>query len=103
MERKDIYSCDYKREKFELTGKYDTTIGAPDDLDDFFSSFREEPTLDLLLPASSETCDDNDGCMKQLKIAENRAILIRLNENSKLLSKAKSKEEMNWANCLING
>jgi hypothetical protein len=69
-----------------LTGKYDTTIGAPYDLDDFFSSFPEEPTLDLLLPASSEDTrddDDDDGCMKQLKIAENRAILIRLNENSK--------------------
>ena len=58
----------YKRERYELTGKWDTTIGAPDDFD-LFLGFSEESAL----MASSETCDNEEGT-KHLKKAEKRAI-----------------------------
>lgn len=91
-----------------MTGKCGTTIGAADDC---FSCFPKEPTLDLSrLPASSETRDDvGRRRMKQLQIAENRPMLIRIlliNTQNGYLKAAVNKAEQgpnNWANCLFNG
>ncbi|GMP41608.1 hypothetical protein CsSME_00011653 [Camellia sinensis var. sinensis] len=64
----------YKRESCELTGKYDTTIGAPFDDFEFLLSFPIEAAFTCWLLASSETCSGDDG-KKQLKMAEKRTIL----------------------------
>ena len=58
------------RERYELTGKQDTTIGAPDDFDfDLFLAFSEESAF----MASSETRDDAEGT-KHVNKAEKRDI-----------------------------
>ena len=56
-------------------GKYDTTMGAPLDFDDLLSCLTDDAVFIFWQPASSETRDD-DGCMKQAKIAEKRAMVL---------------------------
>ncbi|CAL5330857.1 unnamed protein product [Camellia sinensis] len=63
----------YKRVNCELTGKYDTTIGAPFDDFEFLLSFPIEATLTCWLPVLSETRAGDDG-KKQLKMAEKTTI-----------------------------
>ncbi|KAI8545777.1 hypothetical protein RHMOL_Rhmol07G0064600 [Rhododendron molle] len=64
------------RETYELTGKYEMTIGAVADFE-FPSPFRvpEELPFAFWLPESSETRDGDDG-KKQLKTAEKDTIVL---------------------------
>ena len=67
------------REMYELWGKWETTMGAPDDddgdLEDllFLESFEEAAFAMLAFAASSETCEDAEG-MKQLRRDEEMAM-----------------------------
>ena len=66
---------DYKREGYELTGKLETTIGAPDDLEDLLLLFflSSEATFFLLSETRGDDGDDGEGA-KQLHKEERRAI-----------------------------
>lgn len=65
----------YKREIYELVGKWETTMGAPEDLV-FLDSLEWE--FDGAFPSSEARplCDENDG-KKQLKKAEKKGAIAR--------------------------
>ncbi|KAH7863979.1 hypothetical protein Vadar_024288 [Vaccinium darrowii] len=67
-----LHFDNYKREGKELTGKYGTTIGAPNDFK-LLSPFLEDCPFSFRLPESSDTRDDTNS-RKQLKTAEKKTI-----------------------------
>ena len=102
-ENSDILSdrkiSNHKREKYELWGKWETMMGAPDE-DDFedllsiFDSFDEQGAF-----ASSETCDDDDGNWE--KPRKWPLIVIVRNEGMDESNK-KTGERKRWSSCFCS-
>ena len=63
----------YKRERFELTGKWETTIGAPEDFD-LALGFSEDVNSFILRASETGVGGGEKQHLKQLKKAEQGAI-----------------------------